>query len=475
MERHRVQPRPHWRERVVEQGLVYPTTRDDAGRERPYWFEEACYVLTEDEVDLLEAATERLHGMCLEAARFLATGAMGNLGLPPGSLRRAGESFASNPPSLYGRFDLRYDGQGPPKLLEYNADTPTGLLESSVAQWYWLEDTHPDRDQWNSLHERLVLAWQQLAPRLAPAPVYFAHHQDEQTGEEEMTVGYLRDTAEQAGLRTAALTVGDIGYDRERGCFVDLDGAPMRTVFKLYPWELMLREEFGRYVEAHPRGPESTIWLEPLWKVLLSNKALLAALWQLYPNDELLLPAYLDNPGQLTEWVAKPLHGREGDNIRIHAGGVQETHGGDYGAEGWCYQQWAPLPQYDGNKAVLGSWVVDGHAAGLGIRESDGWVTDYHARFVPHLMTSGRPSDAVRQAWLADAGAQVQDDERGAARTAYAGGTGGTDASGASGGSGTGAPRGMLPLGGAETPPPGVQDLPYGHDKPADPETRSHR
>ena len=414
MERYRLPARPHWRERVVEQGLVYPTTRDERGVERPYWYEEACYVLTADEVDLLEAATERLHGMCLEAARFLATGAMGNLGLPVGALRRAGQSLASNPPSLYGRFDLRYDGQGPPKLLEYNADTPTGLVESSVAQWYWLEDTHPDSDQWNSLHERLILAWQKMAPRLAPAPVHFAHHQDETSGEEEMTVGYLRDTAEQAGLRTAALTIGDIGWDRDLLCFVDLDNAPMRTVFKLYPWELMLAEEFGRYVEAVPQGPQSTTWLEPLWKVLLSNKALLAALWQLYPNDDLLLPAYLDQPGPLTEWVAKPLHGREGDNIRIHADGVREEHGGDYGAEGWCYQQWAPLPEFDGNKAVLGCWVVDGLAAGLGIRESDGWVTDDYARFVPHLMTSGRPSEAVRRAWLADAGADVQDEPYGA-------------------------------------------------------------
>lgn len=451
MERHRVTARPHWRERVIQQGLVYPTTRDERGRELPYWFEEACYVLSEDEVDALEAATTRLHGMCLEAARFLATGAMGNLGLPPGSLRRAGESLASAPPSLYGRFDLRYDAAGPPKLLEYNADTPTGLLESSVAQWYWLEDTHPDRDQWNSLHERLILAWQKMAPRLAPAPVYFAHHQDERTGEEEMTVAYLRDTADQAGLATAALTIGDIGYDRSRLCFVDLAGAPMRTVFKLYPWELMLGEEFGRYVEAVPSGPESTTWLEPLWKVLLSNKALLAALWHLYPGDELLLPAYLDAPGSLTAWVAKPLHGREGDNIRIHADGVSENRGGEYGAEGWCYQQWAPLPDFDGNKAVLGSWVVDGLPAGLGVRESDGWVTDYHARFVPHLMASGRPADAVRQAWLADAGASVQDD--------VSGGRGSRGAAAPSG-------PGMFPLGGPGGagpggPPGDIQDGPY--------------
>ena len=44
-------------------------------------------------------------------------------------------------------------------MLEYNADTPTTLLEASILQWYWLKDTHPDDDQWNSLHEKLVERW----------------------------------------------------------------------------------------------------------------------------------------------------------------------------------------------------------------------------------------------------------------------------------------------------------------------------
>jgi glutathionylspermidine synthase len=68
------------------------------------------------------------------------------------------EAWAAQPPSLYGRFDLAWSGTGPPKLLEYNADTPTSLVEAAVAQWYWLEQVHPGGDQFNSLHERLVEA-----------------------------------------------------------------------------------------------------------------------------------------------------------------------------------------------------------------------------------------------------------------------------------------------------------------------------
>ena len=57
---------------------------------------------------------------------------------------------------MYGRFDLAYDGTTPPKLLEYNADTPTSLLEAAVIQWRWQQDMRPERDQFNSIHERLL-------------------------------------------------------------------------------------------------------------------------------------------------------------------------------------------------------------------------------------------------------------------------------------------------------------------------------
>jgi glutathionylspermidine synthase len=136
--------------------------------------------------------------------------------------------------------------------------------------------------------------------------------------------------------------------------------------------------------------------------VLLSNKALLAALWHLYPGHENLLPAYLNKPGDLTEWIAKPLHGREGDGIRVEAADFRYDKPGRYGGEGYCFQQWAPLPDFDGNRVVLGSWVVDGKAAGLGIRESESYITDYYARFVPHVIAAPRPDDATVQRWLAE-------------------------------------------------------------------------
>ncbi len=404
MRRERSAARRDWRRTVESQGLVYPVTAREDGTEVPYWYEDAAYVLDEWEVEHLEEVTGRLHGMCVEAAHHLVTGTMGELGLSERVLALARDSLAADPVSVYGRFDLRYDGQGPAQLYEYNADTPTGLIESSVAQWYWVQDVRPERDQWNSLHERLVAAWRKNADRIGPV-LHLAHSETEPSGEEWMTVAYLRDTADQAGLNTVGMTMQQIGFDHDRRRFVDHEGRLIATCFKLYPWEDMVTDEFGDRLLA---DPDSTRWIEPLWKVVLSNKALLAALWHLYPGHENLIPAYLDKPWGMDSWIAKPLHGREGDGIRYVLDGTEHrTPDQHYGAEGYCYQQWAPPPDFDGNHAVLGAWVVDGHPAGAGIRESDGPITDYYARFVPHYIDAPTPGAKQRAAWLREDGVKT--------------------------------------------------------------------
>ena len=143
MERRTVTPRPGWEQAVASQGLVFSASEHPDGTVTQYWNESACYALTLAEVDHLERASEELHRMSLEAARFLADqqSVPGSpwraLGLPRHAVQLAVESLDRGDPALYGRFDLVYAGPDEPtKLLEYNADTPTGLVEAAVVQWY---------------------------------------------------------------------------------------------------------------------------------------------------------------------------------------------------------------------------------------------------------------------------------------------------------------------------------------------------
>jgi glutathionylspermidine synthase len=371
-------PRPDWAARVEAVGLPHHTTPQG---ER-YWDESRCYELSMDEVETLESATAELHRLCVEAARHVVQrGRWAELAIPHSAVPLIEASWAAAEPTLYGRFDLAYEGKGAPRLLEYNADTPTSLVEAAVAQWYWLQDTAPNGDQFNSLHERLVAAWPTLVPRrgLGAAPlVHFASVDDP---EDLATIGYLRDTAEQAGMATQALFMEEIGWDADRERFVDLDERPIEAAFKLYPWEWMSAEGFAGHLRA---AAARTRWIEPAWKMVLSNKGILAILWELFPDHPNLLPAYFDD-ALLEAYARKPLLSREGANVSLVLFGetVAESRG-DYGEEGWVYQALAPLPTFDGASAVVGSWVVAGEPAGVGIRESDGPITGNTSRFVPH-------------------------------------------------------------------------------------------
>ncbi|MFK3735323.1 glutathionylspermidine synthase family protein [Streptomyces sp. NPDC088090] len=392
MERHTIEPRPGWQEIVEEQGLVYPLTRYPDGSLRPYWDESAYYSFTLPEVEALEEVVEELHAMCLAAAAHIVErNRFADLGITdPRVAERVAESWRRRAelPSLYARFDLVYDGTGPAKMLEYNADTPTSLVEAASPQWFWMEERFPGADQWNSLHERLVDAWKRQAPLLPPGPVHFAHSETDELGEDLMTVAYLRETAEQAGLATEALSVERIGWDRLSRRFVDEKLRFIRSCFKLYPWEWLVTDRFGRHVLStldNGGGSGTTCWIEPAWKMLLSNKALLAILWELYPGHPNLLPAYLDGPRELaatTGWATKPLLGREGAGVTLHEAGSEPA----VRDEPCCYQGLAPLPDFDGNRTLLGAWVVEDEAAGLGIRESAGAITDEYARFLPHVI-----------------------------------------------------------------------------------------
>jgi glutathionylspermidine synthase len=373
VQRQSARPRPDWQRRVESQGLHFHTPEDE-----PYWNEEAYYSFTGAEVDRIERATYALDDLCLKAVEHvIQENLFAHFRIPPPFIDFVKHSWENDEHTIYGRFDLAFDPAGEPRLLEYNADTPTALLEAAVIQWFWLKDTHPDADQFNNIHERLLEIWSSLRGQVAE-PVYFtslAGHV-----EDYLTVTYLRDTALQAGLQTAYLAVDEIGWNSSLRRFVDLADRPLGTVFKLYPWEWMLAEQFGpRLLWSHaPR------WFEPPWKMLLSNKAILPILHDLFPESPYLLPAAFGPLGDT--YIQKPLQAREGANIKLVMDGqvLLETDG-PYGGGPSVYQEVMPLPNFDGHYPVIGSWIVNGYACGMGIREDRQPITQNTSRFVPHL------------------------------------------------------------------------------------------
>lgn len=381
MRRLAVPPRPDLARRAEALGF---TLYRESGP--PYWDESACYAFTLRQIERdLEAPTAELHQMALDvvdrACRDEAI--LRRLRIPEPAWESVRASWRGREASLYGRFDFSYDGSNPAILLEYNADTPTALYEAAVFQWTWLEDLIAsghlpgEADQFNSIHDKLVARLGDLGA----ARLHFAGLRD--NAEDALCLDYLEDCAVQAGLATAALDMAQIGL--KDGRFVDAGDAPVETLFKLYPWEWLWAEPFGR--EAAMR---ETRFVEPAWKAVLSNKGLLALLHEMDPRHPNIAPAFFDDDprrGALGKRFAKkPLLSREGANVSLIDGADSASEPGPYGAEGFVLQALAPLPDFSGRRPVVGSWVVGDAAAGLGLREGDGPITTDAARFVPHAI-----------------------------------------------------------------------------------------
>jgi len=391
MQRREITPRADWMARIEAAGLAYhsggeaPKAGEGSGGGGLWWHEGACWELTSQGVDLLDDATAELHARCLDAVDHLVNQAPEWLtewfGLPPWFAEAARLSFRRGDPALMGRMDLAFDDEaGRVHLLEYNADTPTLAIETAVAQWFWLQDVEPGADQFNSLHEKLLARFGALKAKMGGAGMHFAAYED--VPEEWLHSTYFRDLAEQAGIPTRGLALESIGWDGAK--LRDEQGDAIRFLHKLYPWEWAIRDAFGPALAGDVAGV-----IEPPWKALLSDKAILAVLHRLFPKHPHLLPCFMGRRGGMPGgWVEKPCLGREGQNVRLlRDGAALEETSGVY-AEGearFVTQALAKLPSRDGWNAVIGSWVVGEETAGIIFREAREKIMRDGSRVVPHL------------------------------------------------------------------------------------------
>lgn len=376
--------RPHWHKSAEESGFKYHSMDG-----LPYWDESAYYAFTLKEIeDDLESPSQELHDMAMAVVQRAVRDEeiLQRLAIPQTAWGAIADSYRRGDASLYGRFDFAYDGTSSAKLLEYNADTPTALYEAACFQWSWLEDLIAsgelphEADQFNSIHDRLVGA---IASVAEGRPL---HGSCMRNSEEDMgTVSYIQDCAALAGLKTTFVAMEDIGLLTD-GHFCDGSGEPIELLFKLYPWEWMMRDAY-----AEDLGTTPTRFLEPPWKAILSNKGLLPLLWDMAPNHPNLLPAFFEDDSRKwelgTSFARKPLFSREGANVLlVRDGAVIDRAEGSYGADGYIRQGLAQIPCLDGNYPVIGSWIIAGEAAGIGIREDISPITKNDSRFVPHAI-----------------------------------------------------------------------------------------
>lgn len=406
MEKIHLPERPHWRDTAKEAGFTFADMHG-----QPYWDEASAYrfSLRQVEDDIEDPATE-LHAMCREAVAEITASEelMARLGIPDEHRDLVADSWRRNEPEIYGRMDLAYDGRSPAKLLEYNADTPTSLYESAAFQWQWLEDqlaagVLPEgADQFNGIHEALVARFGDLFE--SGTHLHFTAAAG--NPEDYATVEAMGWAAREAGLGAHYSDLDKIGLSDE-GQFLDAESRVIGTLFKLYPWEDLLRDDYARHIAG-----AGCMFLEPAWKALVSNKGLLPVLWQKFEGHPNLLPAFfaddvadaLVGGGRPVPAVAaafdraadqirrghvvKPIFSREGASVSIVENGTvtEASPSNDYDQHPRVVQAYAALPEFDGFRPVIGAWIVGHACTGMGLREDRLRITQDLSRFKPHFI-----------------------------------------------------------------------------------------
>lgn len=463
MHRNLCDRRPDWETLVVNDGLTFSREEREDGTVRHYWQEGSYYEFTLPEVLELEAATAAIFEMFVKAGDWIEalprkrrTAFLRDyMRIPEFAHEAIIRTWNQDPASqsVYGRFDFCYNAPGiPPKVYEFNAQTPTCLVEAAWAQWQWRKQTGIGTDQWNSIWDKLVAAWRRNLAEVGKQlrydgdwdasqkpTIHFAYSSGEWMGEDEITVSYLMDACLLAGYNVRKVIVDNFkewggrmwvpaeGVDPTKDDYEDGELEHLDICFLLYPWEWVWREEWAQAIFADMANVGKfnregeyvggTVWFEAPYKMLWSNKAILALLWQLFGNDpersRYLIPTWFkgEEPTDLTDWIEKPIFAREGASIKVYRNGqLQTVTNGDYDSDNpadYIVQAFVPPPTFVNEQgqtvhAIVGSWVIDGEPAGMGVREDTTVITTTDGYFAPHVIVSG-VQDSVGQPFVQDA------------------------------------------------------------------------
>ena len=373
-------------------GFSWHTDRDGT-----HYVADQLVLISDEEAEAYYEAANTLYDMYIQAAEYVIDNDLFfELGIPFNLIAPIKKSWENDVHwHVYGRFDLAGGVDGAPiKLIEFNADTPTGLYESAVLQWALLKHNGLDEArQFNNIYDAILQNFKRLIT-LFDDPEDFEKFYDgwkilfssvEGNDEEEVTTKLLRQIGTDAGFATAFEFLHNVRFDEE-GIYDAQDNA-YEYWFKLYPWEDIATDEpelavlLGSIMQN-----QKAIILNPAYTLLFQSKGMLKILCDLFPESPYLLETSFE-PLEGKKQVEKRMFGREGANTKIIAANGEtliQTEG-PYGNYRPVYQAFAEFPQdRDGNRYQAGVFFAY-EACGLGFRRG-GEILDNMSKFVGHML-----------------------------------------------------------------------------------------
>jgi glutathionylspermidine synthase len=375
-------------------GFSWHTNEDDSG-----YISDRVVRVSEIEARAYYEASNELYNMFVEAGEYvIENDLLHKLGVPFNLQKIVKLSWESDVHwHLYGRFDLAGGLDGKPiKLLEFNADTPTSLLDSAVAQWALLKKNNFNEDsQFNNIHQSILENFQRLVT-LEDSIDKFSEYYDgwkilftslKGAYEDENTVRYLMSIALEAGFECEFAYIDEIEFDQSGIYYKDIQ---YEYLFKLIPWEdIALEEPDLVIILTEIIENQKAIILNPAYTVMFQNKAILNILWELFPNHPLLLESSFE-PLVNKAYVKKPIFGREGRNITIvdQDGEIKASSDGEYGEFDHIYQEFATLNKDSSGVNYQAGLFFAYEGCGLGFRSDKNLIIDDNSQFVGHFIPS---------------------------------------------------------------------------------------
>lgn len=385
--------RPLPKEALDEIGFHWHTDIDNSD-----YVADSIVTVSPEEADAYYEAANELYDMYAEAGQYVIDNNLFHeIGVPYNLVDLIKASWENDVHwHLYSRFDFAGGIDSKQiKLLEFNADTPTALFETSVIQWALLKYSQMhNSEQFNNIYEGLKNNFRRIIT-LNEDPELFDDRYEgwkilfssaRNSKEEENTVRFLQQIAHEAGWTTGFCYLDDVGFDENHGIF-DEDGVNYEFWFKLYPWEdIAINEPDLTMKLTNIIKNQKAIILNPAYSVMYHSKGMLKILKELYPDSPYLLDTSFE-PMQNIKYVEKKMLSREGQNVKIVESNGEISHqtSGEYSAIKSVYQEFVELPK-DENGAHYQAGVFFAYEGiGLGYRKG-GVVLDNMSKFVGHYI-----------------------------------------------------------------------------------------
>ncbi|KWU56273.1 glutathionylspermidine synthase [Bacillus mycoides] len=370
------------------------------------------FPITEQTMKQLQVATERMGKIFFKTARIirnLSNEQLLELGFPTASLpfiRLKG----MYPESVISRFDFALTEDNRIKMLEFNSDTPTFIVEcfqmnGKVCEELGYDD--PNANQERLLSSGITKAVMEFTKGMEDPNVVFTAHPEHI--EDWNTTMYLSGLChvENKVMPMTELRITD-------DALVDRDGVPIDVLYRqTYPIEDLIEDqdpETGDLVgvELLQLVKEGKLFIiNPLSAFLLQPKSIQCLIWGLaeegafYTSEEqkwikeYMLPTYLEPDLFLgkSPFVQKPSFGREGDTITIRDKDtnimIRNAHE-TYKSSLPIFQKYIELPVVfletekgiEKLSYVFGAFLIAGKASSIGIRAGEK-ITGNESYYLP--------------------------------------------------------------------------------------------